>query len=111
MNGSQPASGALALHQGQPVARAGAPLTRAKGAMILLHGRGASAEGMLSLADALTQPDIAFLAPQPRGHSWYPHSFLAPLADNEPWLSSALRTVSDVLDELTRNGFPPDRVG
>jgi predicted esterase len=79
--------------------------------MILLHGRGASAEGMLSLADALAQPDIAYLAPQAAHGTWYPHSFLAPLADNEPWLSSALQVISDVLRSLAAEGFPPERVG
>ena len=63
---------------------------RAKAAMILVHGRGASAESMLSLADVLAQPDFAYLAPQAAGGTWYPYSFLAPLEDNEPWLTSAL---------------------
>jgi predicted esterase len=79
--------------------------------MILLHGRGASAEGMLSLADALAQPDIAYLAPQAARGTWYPYSFLAPLADNEPWLSSALQVIADVLRSLAAEGFPPERVG
>lgn len=99
-----------ALHQGR-VLRAGAPPHRAKAAMILLHGRGASAEGMLSLADALAQPDIAYLAPQAARGTWYPYSFLAPLADNEPWLSSALQVIADVLRSLAAEGFPPERVG
>jgi phospholipase/carboxylesterase len=99
-----------AFHQGR-VVRTGAPPHRAKAAMILLHGRGASAEGMLSLADALAQPDIAYLAPQAARGTWYPYSFLAPLADNEPWLSSALQVIADVLRSLAAEGFPPERVG
>jgi phospholipase/carboxylesterase len=78
--------------------------------MILLHGRGASAAGMLSLADAFAQPDIAYLAPQAARGTWYPFSFLAPLADNEPWLSSALQMIADVLQGLEAEGLPPERV-
>src|SRR5262249_29235175 len=99
-----------ALHQGQPIAHAGAALSRAKAAMILLHGRGASAEDILSLAQAFAQPEIADFAPQAAGHSWYPHSFLAPVADNEPWLSSALQVIADILRDLGRDGIPASRV-
>ena len=101
---------APALHQGERVLRAGAPPHRAKAAMILLHGRGASAEGMLALADALAQPDIAFLSPQAARGTWYPYSFLSPLADNEPWLSSALQVIADILRGLEAEGFPAERV-
>jgi len=105
MNERPPDPGGRALHQGQPIAHAGADLSRAKAAMILLHGRGASAEGILSLADAFAQPEIAYFAPQAAGHSWYPHSFLAPLADNEPWLSSALQVIADILRDLASDGI------
>ena len=77
--------------------RAGAPAHRAKAAMILVHGRGSSAESMLSLADVLAQPDFAYLAPQAARGTWYPYSFLAPLEDNEPWLTSALQMIGDAL--------------
>ena len=99
-----------ASHQNQPVAHAGAPLARAKAAAIMLHGRGASADGILSLAELLAQPDLAYLSPRAARRSWYPHSFLAPLADNEPWLSSALQVVGDLMDGLAQRGFPPGRV-
>jgi len=99
-----------ASHQNQPVAHAGAPLARAKAAAIMLHGRGASADGILSLAELLAQPDLAYLSPQAARRSWYPYSFLAPLADNEPWLSSALQVVGDLMDGLAQRGFPPGRV-
>lgn len=98
------------VHQGQPVATAGAPLTRARAAMIVLHGRGATARSILTLADELAQPDVAYLAPQAAGQTWYPFSFLAPLAQNEPALSSALQTVADVLAHLEAAGFPAERV-
>ncbi len=109
MSGSRQGSGSGSPHQGQPIARAGAPLSRAKAVTILLHGRGASAQGILSLAEVLAQPDLAYFAPQAAGHSWYPHSFLVPLADNEPWLSSALQMIVDLLGDLDQAGFPSDR--
>jgi predicted esterase len=98
------------IHQNQPVREAGAPLTRAKGAMIMLHGRGASAENILSLAEVFAQPDFAYFAPQAAGHTWYPQSFLAPLEANEPYLSSALAAVGGLLDKLAAENFPRERV-
>ena len=92
------------------VAAAGAPLARAKGAVVMLHGRGASAQNMLSLADAFAQPDIAYLAPQAPDSTWYPYSFLAPFAQNEPALSRSLSTVGSSLGVLADQGFGPERV-
>src|SRR4051812_42153989 len=97
-------------HQGLRMARAGAPAHRARAAMILVHGRGASAESMLSLADVLAQPDFAYLAPQAARNTWYPHSFLAPLQDNEPFLSSALQTIADAVHALEQEGFAAERI-
>jgi predicted esterase len=97
-------------HQGQRMVRAGAPAHRATAAMILVHGRGASAESMLSLADVLAQPDFAYLAPQAARGTWYPYSFLAPLDDNEPWLTSALQVIDDALRNLELEGFAAERV-
>jgi len=99
-----------APHRGQRVLRAGAPLDRAKAAMVLLHGRGATAESMLALADVFGEPDIAYLAPQAVRNTWYPRSFLAPLQENEPWLSSALAVIGDTLHGLETEGFPTERV-
>ena len=78
--------------------------------MVLLHGRGASAEDILTLVEPLDQGGLAYLAPPAAGSSWWPHSFRAPLADNEPWLSSALAAVGDVVETIERAGIPPDRV-
>ncbi|HSO48492.1 MAG TPA: alpha/beta hydrolase [Rhizobiaceae bacterium] len=72
---------------------AGAPLAEARAAVIMLHGRGGSAQDILSLGEELDTGDIAFVAPQAPGGSWYPFSFLAPIAQNEPFLSDALATV------------------
>lgn len=92
------------------VVRAGAPLRGARAAVVLVHGRGASAEGMLSLADALGADDVAYVAPQARTGSWYPYSFLAPLTQNEPQLSAALGTLDDVVADLEKQGMPPERI-
>ena len=96
-------------HQGQPVRTAGTPLSGARGAMVMLHGRGATAESILSLASELDAPDFAYLAPQAGGNSWWPQSFLAPIASNEPGISSAMAAVEEVLRLTAAAGIPPER--
>lgn len=98
------------IPHGAMVETAGAPLAEADGALILLHGRGASATNILELADFLAQPGLAFLAPQAVGNTWYPYSFLAPLADNEPYLSAALRAVEESAARVAAAGIPPARL-
>lgn len=88
----------------------GRPLADASGAVILLHGRGASAEDILMLASDLYLPELVYLAPQAAGYSWYPNSFLAPIASNEPWLDSALRKVETTLQMANDAGISADRV-
>ena len=102
---AEPATSAIGPHQGQPVLAAGRSLESAQGAMVLLHGRGGTAQSMLSLAEELAHPTFAYLAPQAAGSSWYPLSFLAPVERNEPYLTSALATVSNVLRRLTEAGI------
>ncbi len=97
------------LHQGQPILTAGELLTRAPAAMVLLHGRGASAEDILTLAAELDQPGFAYFAPQAANGTWYPNRFLAPLESNEPWLSSALDLVANALAQIAAAGIPPER--
>jgi predicted esterase len=99
------------LHRIEDVVAAGAPLAEAEAAAVLVHGRGATAESMLPLADAFGRDDIAYLAPQAKANTWYPYPFTAPLEANEPWLSSALALLGAVIAKLDENGFPPDRVG
>lgn len=89
---------------------AGEPVSRARAAMLMIHGRGASAEDILSLASEFDQPGFAYLAPQAAGNTWYPNRFLVPLAENEPWLSSALKFVDEVLTEIINAGIPSERV-
>jgi predicted esterase len=76
--------------------------------MILVHGRGASAESILELSSLLAQPGFAYLAPQAAGYTWYPYRFLEPIARNEPWLSSALAVLETVLARVTQAGIPPE---
>src|SRR5690606_37059007 len=97
-------------HRGHRVFERGVPLARARAALIMLHGRGGSAGDMPALAAALAQPDLACLAPEATGPSWYPYPFTASLERNEPWLSSALGVVDSLLERLGAAGFPPARV-
>lgn len=97
-------------HQGQPIRMAGEPVSRARAAMLMVHGRGASADDILSLANEFDQAGFAYLAPQAAGNTWYPNRFLVPLAENEPWLSSALAFVGEVLAEINNAGIPTERV-
>jgi predicted esterase len=78
--------------------------------VILVHGRGASASEILSLAGEMYYPELAYLAPQAAGHTWYPNSFLAPLAENEPWLSSALKKIKGIVDSLVSSGIPRRKI-
>lgn len=91
-------------HGDQPVLTRGRPLAEAGAALVLVHGRGASAEGILELGAALGHPGFAYLAPQAESGTWYPRSFLAPLDENQPWLSSALAKVGTVLDGVAERG-------
>src|SRR5947209_18250149 len=96
-------------HQGQPLLTAGEPLASARTAMIMVHGRGASAEDILGLSADLKQPGFAYLAPQAAGYSWYPNSFLAPIASNEPGLSSGLMVIASILEQLAEAGIQAER--
>jgi len=97
-------------HRDGEVLRFGAAPEEAVGAVILLHGRGASAEDILSLAQEFGLPQLAYFAPQAAGNSWYPNSFLAPVESNQPWLSSALNKVQSVLQLVEEAGIAADRV-
>ena len=97
-------------HQGQPVRTAGEPLDQAKAALLMVHGRGARAEDILSLVDELAQPGFAYLAPQAADNTWYPNRFLDPISSNEPWLSSALAFIRDVFNQIIQKGIRPERI-
>jgi len=97
-------------HRGQPALRYGPAPSEARLTTILVHGRGDSAEGILGLAHALEPDDIAYLAPEAAGRTWYPYSFLAPIEQNEPYLTSALLVVDRLLEALGQQGVPPERI-
>lgn len=101
---------AHAPHGSLPPAVGGADPAGARAAVLLVHGRGGSAEGMLELAATLEREDVAWIAPRAAGGSWYPRSFLAPVEQNEPGLSSGLAVLRERLAELDRLGLPPERV-
>jgi predicted esterase len=96
-------------HQGQPVLTTGTPLNRAKAALIMVHGRGASAESILTLANEFAVDGFVYLAPQAYMNTWYPYSFLAPIESNEPSLSSALQTIGDTLQAVEDAGIPLEK--
>jgi len=88
----------------------GKKITEARKALILVHGRGGSAEDILSLAPALDVKDFAWLAPQATKNSWYPYSFMAPQPQNEPWLSSALSVLGELVTDLVAQGITKDNI-
>src|ERR1044071_3395567 len=90
----------MSIAHGQRVLEAGVPLVAAHAAMLLLHGRGAAAEDIMTLASEVQKPRWAYLAPQAAGNSWYPHPFTAPLESNEPHLSAALDMVSKLVESI-----------
>ena len=97
-------------HAADSVLQAGAPLETADLAMVLLHGRGGSAEDILQLGSALHLPNVAYVAPQATGHTWYPLSFLAPRNANEPYLSSALVKIESLVHNLEQSGLGRERI-
>ena len=97
-------------HQGQPVYALGAPLDQARAALVMAHGRGATAEDMLFLAEKLERPGFTFLAPQAANNRWYPNRFSAPLESNEPWLTSALQSYGEVIAYAEAAGIPAERI-
>ncbi len=92
------------------VITAGAGITSANKALIMLHGRGATAQNILSLADYLDVHDFALIAPQATNNTWYPYSFLAPPMQNEPWLSSALNIVKETINDLLHEGIANENI-
>ncbi len=97
-------------HDGQPVLRYGPEPSAARLAAVLVHGRGDSAEGILGLARELALDDVAWVAPQASGHTWYPYSFLSPIERNEPGITSALGALARAVADLARQGVPQERV-
>lgn len=97
-------------HAGQPVRHRGVALEEARAAVILVHGRGASAASILSLVDLIEHPGIAYLAPDANGGAWYPYSFMAPTERNEPGITSGLSVVHGLIDDVLAAGIPQERL-
>jgi predicted esterase len=97
-------------HSGQPVATAGRPLGESSAVMIMVHGRNASPENILELVPALNRPAFTYLAPSAAGHTWYPYSFLADTAGNEPGLSSGLFVLDRLVTDLETRGIRRDHI-
>lgn len=97
-------------HRGYALLNEGKELGEARSALILIHGRGASAYDILELGSLLAPPEMAQLAPQASNYTWYPNSFLAPLAQNEPHLSSALQVVDDLVAQVEEAGIPSEQI-
>lgn len=97
-------------HGAEPPAVEGAALEEAVGALVLVHGRGGSAEDILGLASAIGRQDLAVIAPRAAGHTWYPQSFLAPVAANEPGRSSGLAVLESIVEKLVASGIASERV-
>src|SRR5688572_10708283 len=89
---------------------AGKKLVAGGKALIMLHGRGATAEDILSLSSHLNVKDYTLFAPQATNHTWYPYSFLTPPLQNEPWLSSALQLVKELSDDILSKGLPSENI-
>ena len=97
-------------HGGQRVAQRGPPLGAGRAAMIMMHGRGAGPEDMLALADVLAHPAFTFLAPAAAANTWYPYSFLAPIEQNEPGISSGIAVVHRLIDDAVGAGLQVERI-
>jgi predicted esterase len=97
-------------HEGQAVVEAGTPLGQGTGVVVMVHGRGAGPANILDLMPRLDRPDFTYLAPSAAGRTWYPNSFMAETASNEPWLSSALRAVDRVVSDVVARGVPTERI-
>ena len=88
---------------------AGAPLAQARAAVVMLHGRGSSPDGILSLAPMISTDGVAYLAPAAAGGQWYPLGFMSPIERNEPGITSAMRTIERVLAQVAAAGIPAER--
>lgn len=100
----------MSVHQGQPVLATGAPLASAKAAMIMIHGRGASAQDILGLSQEFAAANVAYLAPQANDNTWYPYRFIEPIEKNEPYLTSALTAVGDLVRHVQQAGVPTEKI-
>jgi len=97
-------------HQEQPLVTAGTPLDEAEAAVVLVHGRGATARSIVRMAQQFHQPGVAYLAPQAQRNTWYPNPFTAPVESNEPGRTSGLQAITDAIGEAAAAGIPTEHV-
>ncbi len=100
----------IAPHNISPVFTIGADLSSAKAVLVMVHGRGASAESVLELSQYFRQEGLIFIAPQASGNLWYPYSFLMPIEQNEPGLTSSLQRITDIIDFCAESGIPEEKI-
>ncbi|HEX9728747.1 MAG TPA: hypothetical protein VGA37_09615 [Gemmatimonadales bacterium] len=100
----------LSPHAGQPLTHAGRSLDDCRAAMIMVHGRSAAPRNMLDLVPSLDHPDFAYVAPAAAGHTWYPFSFMAETARNEPGIASGLSVLGTLVAELEQRGLTRERI-
>ena len=81
----------------------GPPITQASKALILLHGRGGTAQNILYLANKLCDDQFYIAAPQATRNTWYPNSFMSEEKLNEPFLSSSIKSIEDLIDQTARH--------
>ncbi len=110
MNATRRQGGEVDSHAGQPVLTAGPASEKAAATIILVHGRGADAESILSLYDEFGIDKLAAIAPQAADGTWYPYSFLTPIEDNQPWLDSALKRIETIVGDLLGRGISSERI-
>lgn len=89
---------------------AGKNLEQAEKAIVMIHGRGGSAEDILGMSSYLHIDNFALLAPQAENHTWYPYSFIAPVQENEPWLSSAIDLIDHTVKLALDNGIRAENI-
>jgi phospholipase/carboxylesterase len=97
-------------HQDQPLVTGGTPLDEAEAAVVLVHGRGATARSIVQMAKPFHSPGVAYLAPQANRNTWYPNPFTAPVESNEPGRTSGLQAITDAIDDAADAGIPTERV-
>jgi phospholipase/carboxylesterase len=102
----------MALQKIHPkkIVTSGPDLSKASKVLIMVHGRGGSADDILSLANFLNVKDYALLAPEASGNSWYPYAFIAPPEQNEPWLTAALSLLSNVVNDVRQEMIPDENI-
>ncbi len=101
---------AVAPHAGQPVTTLGVPLAQTRALVIAVHGRNAAPRNILDIAPLIHNTHVAFVAPAAAGNSWYPQSFLAPIEQNEPGITSGISVVHAMIDDAIGRGVPSERI-